>query len=88
MKGKEIYVMFQEIVEGGSTIRQTVDSFENQEEAQAELESLAKEERKCIDTERSGWEIAEGSPDYFEAVLSDDIHNNHSTIKIVKTVVR
>ena len=87
MKGKEIYVMFQEIVEDGSTVRQTVDTFENQEDAQAELEGIAQEETERLAKEHNDWKMAAGSPDYFECA-GDDYYNNHSTAKIVKSVIR
>ena len=44
MKGKEVFVLFVEIIENGGTMRQSVESFENQDDAREELERNAQEE--------------------------------------------
>ena len=88
MKGKEVYVLFTEVVEDGCTVRQAVESFENQEDAREELELNAQEETKRCGEQHPDWKMACGSPDYFECCKDDDLHNNHSTAKIVKNVIK
>ena len=88
MVGENIYVLFTEIVEDGCTVRQTVESYEKHEDACEDLEMHAREETERLAKEHPDWVMATGSEDYFECCKEDDLHNNHSTGKIVMNTIK
>ena len=86
--GNTVYVLFTEIVEDGSTIRQTVDVYGDKEKACEDLEDFAQDETKRLGNEHTDWVMADGSDTYFECCKDGDLHNNHSTAKIVANVIK
>lgn len=88
MKGQEVFVLFVEIIENGGTVRQSVESFEKQNDAREELELNAQEETVRCAKEHPNWVMSAGNPDYFECCDANDLHNNHSTAKIVRNVIK
>lgn len=88
MVGDSIYILFTEIIEDGCTVRQTVEAFEKQEDAREELERCAQDETVRCGKQHPDWKMATGSADYFECCNDDDLHNNHSTAKIVLSIVK
>ena len=88
MVGNMVYVLFTEIVEDGCTVRQTVEVYERKEDACEELKMIALDEAERLGNQRPDWKMADGSETYFECCKDDDLHNNHSTAKIVANVIK
>lgn len=88
MVGKNVYVLFTEIIEDGCIVRQTVESYANHEDACVDLKMHALTETERLANEHPDWKMAKGSEDYFECCKEDDIHNNHSTGKIVMNTIK
>ena len=70
LKGETVYTLFTEIVEDGSTVRQTVECYEHREDACEELEMVAQEETERLGKQHPDWVMAAGSDTYFECWFS------------------
>jgi len=88
MVGKEIFVLTTDWIDDCSTIRQGVDTFEKEEDAQKELSAFDEEVKSWVATTRPSWKregdgitfVEFGEPGYY--------FDSHAVGKITKCVVK
>jgi hypothetical protein len=87
MVGDTIYVMFTEVYDDGSTVRESVQTFEKEETAKNELKLFAAEQDEWIKNNHPNWIREQGSETFYEAYEKDAYYASHAIAKVVKTVV-
>ena len=86
--GKEVNVMFTEIYEDGSTVRESVETFESEEDAKKELQVFASEQDEWLKNNHPDWKREQGSETFYEAYEHDNYYASHAIAKIVKNVIK
>lgn len=87
MVGDTIYIMFTEVYDDGSTVRESVQAFEKEEAAKNELKLFAAEQDEWIEKEHPNWTREQGSETFYEAYEKDAYYASHAIAKVIKTVV-
>lgn len=87
MVGDTVYVMFTEVYDDGSTIRETVQTFEKEESAKNELKLFAAEQDEWIKNNHPEWKREQGSDTFYEAYKKDEYYKSHSIAKVVMNVI-
>jgi hypothetical protein len=88
IKGKDIFVLTTDWIDDCSTIRQGVDTFENENDAKAELKVFDNEVKAWVNSTRPIW-VREGDGlTFVEYGEPGHFFDSHAVAKITKCVVK
>ena len=88
IKGKEIHVLTVDWVDENTTIRQSVDAFENIEDAKKELKILDDEVKEWVNDYHSNWKREGDGETFIEVSDPDNYYASHAVAKITMCVVK
>jgi hypothetical protein len=88
IKGKEVFVLTTDWIDERSTIRQGVDTFEKEEEANAALKTFDEEVGDWVNTTRPSWKREGDGVTFVEYGKPGYYFDSHAVGKITKCVVK
>jgi len=89
IKGREVFILTTDWIDERSTIRQSVDSFENEEDAKAELKAFDEEVGDWVKNNRPiYWKRDGDGLTFIEYGKEGNYYDSHAVAKITKCVVK
>ena len=86
--GREVHILFTEVLNDGETIRETVEAFESEDDAKASLKEFADEETEWVKNAHPDWKLSDGSDTFYEAYEEGRYYMSHAIAKVVMNVIK